>query len=128
MVIKDKALAYPVVITGNGYSRLPPNWNIQQGSRGLEITNENNIPVLILQYSSPYEITISGLFVTPLGVLKVDNSDNIIFEIGDSPFELESYKVNKALYPRSIFDLLKSERTYNLRSYKEMMPFKGVMP
>ncbi|MFC2019212.1 hypothetical protein ACFLU4_04560 [Chloroflexota bacterium] len=122
IIIKNKALNPPVEIVGNGFSREPEGWNIKSGNKGLEIFNECGIPVLILNYNNPYEITISGLFVTSFGVLKVDNSDRTIFEFGDSPYELGMYIVDGTLYPRSIFDFLSTDRVYRLRDYKEMMP------
>lgn len=114
-MIKNKALAQPVVIKNNAFSRKPNGWEIQQNSMALEITNENNIPVLILKYKSPCEITISGLFVTSFGILKVDNSEDVVFEFGDSLSELNAYKVDR-IFIHSIFDFFKPERTYILHN------------
>lgn len=114
VVIHDNALAQPVVIENNAFSMTPNGWRIQQNSMALEITNENNIPVLVLEYKSPYEITISGLFVTPFGILKVDNSKDVIFEFGDDLSELGTYKVDR-IFIHSIFDLFRSERVYILK-------------
>jgi len=112
--IKNKALAPPVTIIDSALSRNPDNkWNIWRSNVGFEVTNENNIPVLVLEYKNPYDITISGLFATPFGILKVDNSKDIIFEFGDSPFDLGIYTVDR-LMPHSIFDLFRPDRTYVL--------------
>lgn len=104
----------PVVIKNNAFSRKPDGWKIYQNSAALEILNENDIPVLILEYHSPYEITISGLFVTPMGICKVDNSEGNIFLLGDTLSELGTYKVDR-VFIHSIFDLFRSERIYNLK-------------
>lgn len=112
-VIKNKALAPPVTITDNAFDWEPKGWRIWKSSTGFEVINENNIPVLVLEYKSPYEITISGLFLTSFGILKVDNSEDVIFEFGDSPFELGTYTVDR-IRPRSVFDLFRPERTYIL--------------
>lgn len=112
-IIKNKALAPPVVIKNNSFSHKPSGWEVHQNSTALEIDNENNIPVLVLQYKSPYEITVSGLFITSFGILKVDNSQAVIFEFGDSLSELGEYKVDR-IFIQSIPDLFESERTYIL--------------
>jgi len=103
----------PVVITNNAFSRRPDGWKIEQSNTALEISNENDIPVLILKYDSPYEITIWGLFITPMGICKVDNSEGTVFLLGDTLSELGTYKVDR-IFIHSIFDLFKSERTYIL--------------
>ncbi len=113
VVIKNNALAQPVVIRNNAFSSKPNGWRIQQNNTTLEITNENNVPVLVLEYKSPYEITIAGLFATTFGVLKVDNSKDVIFEFGDSLSQLGNYKVDR-IFVKSIFDLFRPERTYSL--------------
>jgi len=112
-VIKNKALAPPVTITDNAFDREPKGWEIRRSSMGYEVINEKNIPVLVLKYESPYKITISGLFLTSFGILKVDNSNDVIFEFGDSPFELRTYTVDR-IKPNSVFDIFKPERIYNL--------------
>ncbi len=104
-------LAQPVIIKNSDYSKKPNGWRIQRSDTALEITNENNIPVLVLEYRSPYEITISGLFVTNIGILKVDNSEGAIFKIANSLSEFGTYKVDR-IFINSIFDLFSSERTY----------------
>ncbi len=103
----------PVVIKDNAFSRKPEGWKIYQNSMALEIDNENNIPVLVLEYKSPYSIIISGLFVSPWGIVKVNNEAGSGYVIGDTLAELRTYKVDR-LFIHSIFDLFKSERTYTL--------------
>jgi len=104
----------PVVIKNNAFSGKPNGWKVHQNSTALEILNENNIPVLILEYKSPYEITVSGLFVTPMGICKVDNAEGNIFLLGDTLSELGTYKVDR-IFIHSILDLFRSERTYIFR-------------
>lgn len=112
--IKNKVLAQPVRIINNALDREIKGWKIWKSSVGFEVTNENNIPVLVMEYKNPHTITISGLFATPMGILKVDNSKDTIFEFGDSPFELrEPYKVDR-IRPRSVFDLFNPARVYIL--------------
>ncbi len=104
----------PVVIKNNAFSRSPSGWKIYQNSRALEIINENGVPVLVLEYKSPYEIVIAGLFVTPMGICKVDNTiEHAIFQLGDTLSELGTYKVTR-VFVHSFLDLFKSERTYIL--------------
>jgi len=112
-MIKNKALAQPVTITNSALSREVEGWKIWKSSVGFEVTNENNIPVLVVEYKSPYSLTISGLFATPMGILKVDNSKDTIFSFGDSPFELGTYRVDR-IRMYSVFDLFRPERTYIL--------------
>jgi len=104
----------PVVIKNNAYSREPDGWKIYQNSMNLEIDNQDGIPVLLMEYKSPYSITISGLFVTPMGICKVDNSEGNIFLLGDTLPELGTYKVDR-VFIHSVFDLFGSERTYIFR-------------
>jgi len=113
VALNVNALAPPVTITDNAFDREPKGWEIRRSSMGYEVINEKNIPVLVLKYESPYKITISGLFLTSFGILKVDNSNDVIFEFGDSPFELRTYTVDR-IKPNSVFDIFKPERIYNL--------------
>lgn len=111
--VKNKALAPPVVIKNNGFDHQPPGWKVYQTNTSLEIDNEHGLPILILEYESPYDITISGLFLTPFGILKVDNTEDTIFEFADSPFELNVYRVDRVYRP-SIYDWFKPEKVYIL--------------
>jgi hypothetical protein len=104
----------PVEIRNNAFSRQPEGWKIYQNNMNLEIVNEAGIPVLLMQYESPYNITISGLFVTPMGICKVDNHDGAGYVLGDSLSELGEYRVNR-VFIHSIIDLFRSERTYVLK-------------
>jgi len=113
IVIKNKALAQQVTITNNAFDWQPNGWRILNSSKAFEVINANSIPVLIVEYKNPYEITISGLFLTSFGILKVDNSFDTIFEFGDSPFELGTYTVD-TIKPHSVFDLFRNEKTYIL--------------
>ncbi len=69
-IIKNKALAQPVTIVNNAFDR-DIGWKIRRRSTAFEVYDKNNIPVLILEYTSPYNITIWGLFLTPMGILMV---------------------------------------------------------
>lgn len=104
----------PVVIQNNVFSKAPDGWKIYQNNMNLEIDNQDGIPVLIMEYKSPYSITISGLFATPFGICKVDNDPENIYKFGDTLSELGIYKVDR-VFIHSIFDLFRSERTYILR-------------
>jgi len=104
----------PVVIKDNAFDRQPNGWKIHQNNMNLEIDNEDGIPVLLLEYQNPYSIIISGLFVTKMGICKVDNSPDNIFVLGDTLAELGTYRVDR-IFIHSIFDLFKSERTYILK-------------
>jgi hypothetical protein len=107
-------LAQPVLIKNNVFINKPDGWKRYQTSTALEITNENKMPVFVLEYKSPYEITVSGLFITSFGILKVDNSKDVIFQFGSNLSDLGTYTVDRVLLPPTIFGLLRSERTYNL--------------
>lgn len=114
--IKDEdqhIFAPPVAVQNNSIINKPADWKLYQNNMNLEIDNEDGIPVLIMQYHSPYSITISGLFATTFGILKVDNDPNAIYRFGDTLAELGIYKVNR-VFIHSFFDLFRSERTYIL--------------
>jgi len=102
----------PVVIRDNAFSSKPDGWKVYQNNMNLEIVNQDGIPVLLMEYKSPYTIIISGLFVTPMGICKVNNETGI-YMLGDTLSELGIYKVDR-VFIHSIFDLFKSERTYIL--------------
>jgi hypothetical protein len=106
----------PVVITNNEISEKPDGWKIYENNMNLEIDNENGIPVLIMEYKNPYSIIISGLFVTPMGICKVDNENGSGYVLGDTLTQLGGYKVDN-LFIHSIFDLFRRERTYNLANF-----------
>lgn len=103
----------PIAVQNNTIINKPANWNIYQNNMNLEIHNKDGVPVLIMQYHSPYSITISGLFATTFGILKVDNDPNTIYRFGDTLSELDVYKVNR-VFIRNFWDLFRSERTYIL--------------
>ena len=65
-----------------------------------------------MQYESPHRITISGLFVTPMDMCKVNNETGI-FMLGDTLSELGIYRAGVGL-PRSFFDLFRREGEYIL--------------
>lgn len=103
----------PVVIHNNRiFGEKPDGWKIYQNKMNLEIDNQDGIPVLIMEYKSPYSIIISGLFVTPLGICKVSN-EGAIYELGDTLSELGTYKVDR-VFIHDFWDLFRSERTYIL--------------
>ena len=102
----------PVVIRKNMIIDKPDDWRLYLYNTGLEIQNQDGIPVLLMKYKNPYQITISGLFVTPMGICKVNNETGI-FILGDTLSQIGVYTVDMGL-PRSIFDLFKKERTYIL--------------
>lgn len=101
----------PILIKNNAFSSKPEGWDIYQNNMALEILNEYDLPVLVLEYRSQYEIAIAGLFSTPSGICKVNNGDGDVFVLGDTLPELGEYKVNR-VFIRSILDLFRSERTF----------------
>ena len=102
----------PVVIKDDGYKGVPDNWKVYQNKENLEIVNQDGIPVLIMERKKPYEITISGLFVTPMGICKVNNETGI-FMLGDTLSELGNYTVDRT-FIHSPLDIFITERTYIL--------------
>ena len=109
----ERIFSPPVVIHNNHiFGEKPDGWKTYQNNMNLEIDNEDGMPVLIMEYKSPYSIIISGLFVTPLGICKVSN-EGAIYELGDTLQELGTYKVDR-VFIHSFFDLFRAERTYVL--------------
>ena len=108
----------PVIIKNNAFSRTPDGWKVLQNNMNLEIQNQDGIPVLLMEYNNPYRITISGLFVSPMGIVKVNNETGI-YMMGDTLTELGDYRVNR-IFIRSFFDIFKRERAYNLQTGKEI--------
>lgn len=103
----------PIIIHNNRiYGEKPDGWQIDHNKMNLEIQNQNGIPVLIMEYKSPYSIIVSGLFVTPLGICKVSN-EGAIYELGDTLSELGTYKVDR-VFRHYFWDLFKGERSYVL--------------
>jgi hypothetical protein len=104
----------PAVVIHNNhiFGEKPDGWNTYKNNMNLEIDNEDGIPVLIMEYKSPYSIIISGLFVTPLGICKVNNEGGI-YELGDTLSELGTYRVDR-VFIHDFWDLFRSERTYIL--------------
>lgn len=107
----------PVFIKDNAFSGKPPGWKVYQNNANLEIDDRQGLPVLLMEYKSPYKIIIAGLFVTPMGICKVDNSaKDAIFIMEDSLQQLGTYRVDN-VFPHSVFDLFRSERVYALQNY-----------
>ncbi|MFC2069935.1 hypothetical protein ACFLTB_02020 [Chloroflexota bacterium] len=113
IILSNPLLSNSVNFTNNALSRKIDGWDIRPSRIGYEVLNEENIPVLVIKYENPYQITISGLFLTPLGVMKVDNNDDVIFEFANSPSELGLYTVD-IVKPHTVFDVFNKEKTYNL--------------
>jgi len=109
----DTILAPPIAILDNDYDKLPIGWNHQYSAKRRVITNEYGIPVYVLQYKNPYEITISGLFFTEFGLLKVDNSQDVTFSFGSNLSDLGEYKVDN-IFVNSFLDFFISEKSYDL--------------
>lgn len=113
----------PVVITNNTPDRIPEGWELIKNGTTFEFDNQDGIPVLLMEYKKPNSITISGLFVTPLGICKVDNDPGNIYKFGDTLAELGTYRVDKVFFVDSpffnqIYDLFRSERIYDLSQYQ----------
>jgi len=94
------------------YGEKPDGWRTDQNKMNLEIQNQDGIPVLILEYESPYSIIVSGLFNTPLGICKVSN-EGAIYELGDTLSDLGTYKVDR-VFLHYFWDLFRRERVYGL--------------
>jgi hypothetical protein len=128
--ITDRVLAPPVVIKQNyieGNLPLPDGWKDFNLGAIREIRNEHNIPILVCEYKSPYEVTISGIFLTSFGLIKVDNSEDVIFQAGSNLSDLGTYTVNNA-FVHSFIDLFISEKRYNLyEDYSEKGLFDTVL-
>ena len=112
-ITKNVDLAMPVTISQSDLPDDAKGWRIWKSSIGFEITDKKGVPVLVVEYKRPNQVVVSGLFATPVGIMKVDNNENVIFAFGDSPLELGPYIVNR-IRPRTILDFFKSEVTYNL--------------
>lgn len=108
----------PVEIKDTGFMGKPEGWEIRQNSTTLEISTGEGVPVFILKYNSAYDITIWGLFPTPMGILKVDNTEGTVFLLGDTLEELGEYKVDR-VFIDSIFDIFNPERTYRLMGVRQ---------
>jgi hypothetical protein len=116
--ITTKALAPPIEIRENNFVSKPDNCEIYYKDKTVEFLNEKNIPVLVLKRPNPYEITIEGLFRTPYGILKVDNSHDVVFEFADTYNQLSDYKVDRAVR-NPFLDWLTLKRTFNLAKIYE---------
>jgi hypothetical protein len=108
----------PVVITNNAPDALPNGWHEYQNSNSVEIDNQDGIPVLLMEYKKPYRIIISGLFVTPWGICKVDNEAGNLYILGDNMTQLGTYYKVDQVSIHSIPDLFRSEHTYDLSEWR----------
>ncbi len=126
--IAERVLAPPIVIKTNYIvGDLPDGWKDYNTSTLREIRNEYDIPVLVYEYRSPYEVTISGIFLTSFGIVKVDNSEDVVFQAGSNLSDLGTYTVNNA-FVHSFIDLFISEKSYNLyEDYSEKGLFDTLL-
>lgn len=119
---KISSLKQPVLIRENAIvDGLPNGWERKINNTTLEIINEKGLPVLIIEYKSPYEVIVAGLFATSAGIAKIDNNtitNGYAFIFRDSLSELGSYKID-SVFPHSLFDLMRSEKTYKLSDFDE---------
>ncbi len=100
----------PVLVKNNKLIGNPNTWDINPTNTTIEVLNENKVPVLLVEYTSAFELTIWGLFDTPYGICRVDNHSFI--PTMPTLHELGEYKVKK-LHIRNIIDLIWRERTYH---------------
>jgi hypothetical protein len=119
---KQHIFSQPVIIKDNTPDRIPEGWKQNNNGTTFEIDNQDGIPVLLMQYKKPHSVTISGLFVTPMGICKVDNDPGNIYKLGDTLSELGTYRVDKVFFVdrpffNQILDLFRSERIYDLSKY-----------
>ncbi|MDD5338174.1 MAG: hypothetical protein PHG35_02015 [Dehalococcoidales bacterium] len=113
--IADAILSPPILLEDKSTipSELPKGWKKYRRATAIEIRNEYNIPVYIHEYKNPYEMTVSGIFYTSFGILKIDNSEDVTFQFGSNLGELGTYTVNN-IFVHSFADLFISEKQYNL--------------
>ena len=123
--IADTLLFQPVQFKDN-WIELPENWRKYERATAVEIRNEYNIPVLVLEYKNPYEITVSGIFHSSFGIMKVDNEENITFHFSSNLNDISEYTVNN-IFVHWLTDYFKSEKTYNLcKDYTEKSIFDTI--
>lgn len=123
--IADTLLFPPVQFKDNWIEK-PENWRKYERATAVEIRNEYNIPVLVLEYKNPYEITVSGIFISSFGIMKVDNDDNITFHFSSNLNDIGKYTVNN-IFVHWLSDYFRSEKTYNLcKDYSEKSIFGTI--
>jgi hypothetical protein len=108
----------PVIVTDTAPDYLPNGWHIYQYPDSVEIDNQDGIPVLLMEYRKPYRIYISGLFVTPMGVCKVDNEPNELYILGDNMTQLGTTYIVDQVTIHSIPDLFRLEHVYDLSKWR----------
>jgi len=111
--IVDAILNEPVLFRGNWVQERPAVWKKYERANAIEIRNEYNIPVFVLEYKNPYEITVSGLFISSFGIVKIDNDDDITFHFSSNLLDIGTYTVDN-IFIHNISDYFVSEKSYVL--------------
>ena len=111
--IFDAILNEPVLFRGNWLQELPAGWKKYERANAIEVRNEYDIPILVLEYKNPYEITISGLFISSFGIVKIDNDDDITFHFSSNLLDIGTYTINN-IFIHNIIDYFVSEKSYIL--------------
>ncbi|AKG53970.1 hypothetical protein DGWBC_1324 [Dehalogenimonas sp. WBC-2] len=109
----------PIIVTGNEPDYLPDGWYLYRNADSIEIVNRDGIPVLVMEYKKPNRVIISGLFVTPMGICKVDNEQKQLYILGDNMEQLGTFYKVDIVTIHSPFDLFRSERTYDLSKWRD---------
>ena len=124
--IFDAILKEPVLFRGN-WLQEPEGWKIYERATAVEIRNEYNIPIFVLEYKNPYEITISGLFISSFGIVKIDNDEDITFHFSSNLLDIGTYTVNN-IFIHNIIDYFVSEKSYILHEdYSEHGLFETIV-
>ena len=125
--ISDAILNEPVLFRGNWFQELPEGWKKYERATAVEIRNEYGIPIFVLEYKNPYEITLSGLFVSSFGIVKIDNDDDITFHFSSNLLDIGTYTVNN-IFIHNITDYFVSEKSYILHEdYAEHGFFETIV-
>jgi hypothetical protein len=108
----------PINVTNSVPDYLPNGWHEYQYPNNIEIDNQDGIPVLLMEYRKPYRIYISGLFITPMGVCKVDNEPNELYILGDNMIQLGTTYIVDQVTIHSVCDLFRLEHVFDLSKWK----------
>jgi hypothetical protein len=104
----------PVVITDNTPDDMPRSWAIERSNKAFEMLNEKNIPVLVMEYQSPYTIIVEGIFdAGAAGPLLIDDivGWKVLSEQGFPPI----YTV-KRVFVRTWLDVFLSSRQFSMKT------------
>ena len=100
----------------------PEGWSVHTNGTDFEFDNQHGVPMLLMEYKSSECVIISGLFSTPMGICKVDNNKETVYQLGDTLSQLGTYRVDEVFFTdRPFFNLVSnlfhSDRIYDLTKY-----------